>query len=124
MRLYPSNDARRRAVVTTPAGESHELGALMVAMLAAMHGWSVLYLGPDLPADEIAYAVVQTGAELLLLAVTSLERRAAWAQIGAIEKALPSGARILVGGRAASVPAGSRAEVQQDLEVAVAILNR
>lgn len=124
MRLYPSNDARRRAVVATPAGESHELGALMVAMLAAMHGWNVLYLGPDLPADEIAYAVMQTGAELLLLSVTSLERQAAWIEIAAIEKSLPPGVRILVGGRAASAPAGSRAEVQQDLEIAVATLSR
>ncbi|UCH28138.1 MAG: MerR family transcriptional regulator, partial [Myxococcales bacterium] len=38
-RLYPSNESRRRVVVATPAEEDHELGALMVAMLAAMHGW-------------------------------------------------------------------------------------
>jgi DNA-binding transcriptional MerR regulator len=43
MRLYPSNEGTRRVVVATPAKEDHELGALMVAMLAAMHGWSVLY---------------------------------------------------------------------------------
>jgi methanogenic corrinoid protein MtbC1 len=96
----------------------------MVAMLAAMHGWGVLYLGPDLPADEIAYAVSQTGAELLLLSVTGLDRKAAAAEIAAIEKVLPSGVNVLVGGRAASAPLGSRAEVQQDLETAVAILSR
>ncbi len=124
MRLYPPNDARRRTVVATPAGEDHELGALMVAMLAAMHGWCVLYLGPNLPADEIAFAVAQTEAELLLLSVTGLQREAAAAEIASIEKALRPGVKMLVGGRAASAPPGSRAEVRLDLEGAVAALSR
>lgn len=124
MRLYPSNDSRRHAVIATPAGENHELGALMVAMLAAMHGWSVLYLGPNLPADEIAYAVAETNAELLLISITSLDRSAARSEIAAIEKGLAPRVKVLAGGRAASVGPGSRTEVQQDLEVAAAILSR
>ena len=123
MRLYPSNDARRRVVVATPAKEDHELGALMVAILAAMHGWSVLYLGPDLPAEEIAYAVTDTKAELLMLSVTALEPTACRGEIAAIERAIPKRVRILVGGQAASLPADSRAEIQQDLAITEATLN-
>jgi methanogenic corrinoid protein MtbC1 len=124
MRLYPANDSRRRAVIATPAGENHELGALMIAMLAAMHGWSVLYLGPNLPAEEIAYAVEDTEAELLLLSVTNLSETASRAEIGAIDDAVPGRVKILAGGRAASVAPGSRVEVQQDLAVAAAALSR
>ena len=124
MRLYPGNDAKRRVVVATPAHEDHELGALMVAMLAAMHGWSVLYLGPNLPAEEIAYAVNDTGAQLLMVSITNLDESSAREQIAAIENAVPSDVRIMAGGRAAVPPDGSRVEVQQDLELAAASLSR
>ena len=43
-----------RLLVTTPAGQAHELGALIVASGAAESGWRVTYLGPNLPAEEIA----------------------------------------------------------------------
>jgi len=124
MRLYPSNDTHRKVVVATPAHEDHELGALMVAMLAAMHGWSVLYLGPDLPADEIGYAVTDTGAELLMISVTNLEPQEALEQLLAIERAVPARVKILAGGRAANVPSESRIEVQQDLARLSATLSR
>lgn len=124
MRLYPASDAGRRAVVATPANEDHELGALMVAMLAAMHGWSVLYLGPDLPAEEIAYAVTDTNAELLMVSITNMKPKDAQREVAAIERAIPARVKFLVGGRAASVPPGSRVQVQQDLAMVEATLSR
>jgi methylmalonyl-CoA mutase cobalamin-binding subunit len=45
-------------LVATPAGQVHELGALMVAVTAANGGWQPLYLGPNVPSDEIVYAVL------------------------------------------------------------------
>lgn len=124
MRLYPAGDARRRVVVATPAKEDHELGALMVAMLAAMHGWSVLYLGPDLPAEEIAYAVEDTNAELLMLSVTNLKPKQSQREIAAIERAIPERVKILVGGKAAKALPESRAQIQQDLALVDAALSR
>jgi len=124
IRLYPANDAQRRVVVGTPAKEDHELGAMMVAMLAAMHGWSVLYLGPDLPAEEIAYAVNETDADLLMLSVTNLTPKESQREIAAIEREVADRVRILVGGPAAKLPPGSRAEVQQDLALVEAGLSR
>lgn len=124
MRLYPASQGTRRVVAATPADEEHELGALMVAMLAAMHGWGVLYLGPSLPADEIAFAVTDTDAELLMLSIASLEPDAAADEITAIEKQIPKHVRLLVGGRNAKTKAGSRAEVEQDLNVLESILTR
>jgi len=124
MRLYPTNDAQRRVVVGTPAKEDHELGAMMVAMLAAMHGWSVLYLGPDLPAEEIAYAVNDIDADLLMLSVTNLGPKESQREIAAIESEIAERVRILVGGSSAKVPPGSRAEIQQDLALVEAGLSR
>jgi methanogenic corrinoid protein MtbC1 len=47
-------------VVTTPAGQLHEIGALLAAAAAASDGGHVTYLGPSLPASEIAAAAAQT----------------------------------------------------------------
>ncbi len=124
MRLYPASQGNRHAVVATPSKEDHELGALMVAMLAAMHGWSVLYLGPSLPAAEIAYAVTDTDAELLMLSVTNLDPKIAADEIADIEREVPEHVRLLVGGRAAQTKAGGRAEIEQDLHVLQSVLSR
>ena len=124
MRLYPATDATRRVVVATPAGEDHELGALMVSMLAAMHGWRVLYLGPDLPAAEIAYAVEETEAELLMLSVANLDEAASRHELGGSESALPRRVRFMAGGRAASTEVGSGIVLEQDLEVVASSLSR
>jgi methanogenic corrinoid protein MtbC1 len=50
------------AVVATPAGQRHELGAKIVSTTATTEGWRVLFLGADLPAESIAAAVAQSGA--------------------------------------------------------------
>lgn len=50
------------AVVGTPPGERHEAGALLASAAAGLAGWRVLYLGADLPAEEMASASAAVGA--------------------------------------------------------------
>jgi DNA-binding transcriptional MerR regulator/methylmalonyl-CoA mutase cobalamin-binding subunit len=57
-------------VVTTPARQRHELGALLAAATAVGEGWQVTYLGPDLPPEEIAAAALQKGARAVALSIT------------------------------------------------------
>lgn len=57
-------------VVTTPARQHHELGALTVAATAAAEGWQVTYLGPELPPEEIAAAALQKSARAVALSIT------------------------------------------------------
>lgn len=124
MRLYPASDAMPAVVVATPAGEHHELGALMVAMLATMHGWRVLYLGADLPADEIVFAATSTKARMIMVSISNLSPDESREELGAIEGAAPEHVRLLAGGRAAVAPDGSRIELHQDLEAVDAVLTR
>jgi methanogenic corrinoid protein MtbC1 len=56
-------------VVTTPVGQHHEFGALLTAVTAALLGWRVLYLGTNLPAEEIAGAVRRSGAVAVALSI-------------------------------------------------------
>ncbi|MEM7137443.1 MAG: MerR family transcriptional regulator [Myxococcota bacterium] len=124
MRLYPASDAMPVTVVATPAGERHELGALMVAMLATMHGWRVLYLGADLPAEEIGFAAREANAKMIMVSVSNLDGEAVAREFDAIEKAAPPGVRILAGGRAAVANPSSRIEVHDDLDQVERVLNR
>lgn len=52
-------DTAPHLIMTTPAGQLHEIGALCMASIASLDGWRVTYLGPNLPAEDIAAAVGQ-----------------------------------------------------------------
>lgn len=92
-----------RVVVTTPAGQMHELGALAVAATAATEGWQVTYLGPDLPAEEIVAAVghLQAGA-LALSIVHPPDDPYLVQELVTLRRGLPPGVAIFAGGRSAS----------------------
>ena len=44
----------------TPVGQHHEFGALSALATAASEGWRTLYLGTNLPSEEIAAAIQKT----------------------------------------------------------------
>jgi len=56
-------------LITTPVGQRHELGALMVAVTAVLAGWTPLYLGPDMPSDDIAFAVSVKDIDVVALSI-------------------------------------------------------
>ncbi|MDF3068919.1 MAG: transcriptional regulator, MerR family [Polyangiaceae bacterium] len=88
-------------VCTTPAGEHHELGALLAAVVIAMHGRRAIYLGANLPADQIAQAVRLSKAGSVALSVVGLTAAEAEREVEALCRALPPTVAILVGGRGA-----------------------
>jgi MerR family transcriptional regulator, light-induced transcriptional regulator len=59
--LHVSNDAPN-LLLATPAGDRHEIEAVMAAATAAAEGWRVTYLGPGVPASDIAAAAVNASA--------------------------------------------------------------
>lgn len=90
-------------VVATPSGEIHELGALLVAASARDLGWRVTYLGPNLPAEEIAACARVRKVRAVGLSVVYPENcPTVLAQIRELRKLLPDEILLVVGGRAAS----------------------
>jgi methanogenic corrinoid protein MtbC1 len=69
MQWSKAGHARGRMVVSTPPGHTHEFGALVASLILAGHGFEPVYLGPDLPVDDMLAAVEATGALALLLSV-------------------------------------------------------
>jgi methanogenic corrinoid protein MtbC1 len=89
-------------VVATPAGQMHELGALLVAAAAAAEGWAVTYLGTNLPAEDIAEAVRITGARALALSIVHPSGDRALAdELRTLGSRLPRATLLLTGGSAA-----------------------
>lgn len=88
-------------VVATPAGEPHEIGALLAASAAAGEGWRVVYLGPDVPAAALAGAAVETGARAVALSsVYAADAEPLARELRALRDALPASVTVLVGGAA------------------------
>jgi len=102
--LYEANvspDARSM-VVSTPQGQAHELGALIGANIAVMSGWDVVWLGPDLPADEIAASARDVDAAVVLLSVVyPPDDPRIHTELADLASMLPPDVSIVVGGRSA-----------------------
>ena len=65
LRRLPKHQGAELAVVTTPEGEMHELGALIAAVTIALQGYRVVYFGANSPAREIARAARGTAASIV-----------------------------------------------------------
>lgn len=90
-------------VVATPARQRHELGALIVAITAAQSGWSTLYLGADIPSDEMAFAAIEREAAAVALSISypADDPRLADA-LRHLRRQLPDRVVLLAGGAAAA----------------------
>lgn len=103
--LHSSNRAPANApllISTTPAGQWHEIGALLASLTAQSAGWNTLYLGPNLPAEEIAAAALTHSAKAVALSIIfpgddALLR----SELAKLRQALPE-TLLLIGGRVAA----------------------
>jgi DNA-binding transcriptional MerR regulator/methylmalonyl-CoA mutase cobalamin-binding subunit len=91
-----------RLVFATPSGERHELGLLAGALCAQERGAHVIYLGPDLPAEELARAAREQQADAAVLALASVDGAAARRQVAEARRLLPDGVTLWIGGAGAS----------------------
>lgn len=100
--VYEVKGPAPRLVVATPPGQIHELGALMVAVSAAAEGWSVTYLGPDLPVADLLSAATQTNARAVALSAVYLPDASQVVEaIREVRTKLPRRVSLLLGGGAA-----------------------
>ena len=88
-----------KIVLATPVGQWHEMGLMVVAVEAAECGWRPVYLGPDLPAEEIAYAAEHTGAKAVALYIAhNLDSGRLHKELEKLHRYLDADVRLFVGG--------------------------
>jgi DNA-binding transcriptional MerR regulator/methylmalonyl-CoA mutase cobalamin-binding subunit len=86
-------------VAATPAGERHELGALLSALSGAAEGWKSVFLGPDLPAAEIVSAALRLEAEVVALSCVDPRLKGTFAdEVLKVRGRLPADVQLVVGG--------------------------
>jgi MerR family transcriptional regulator, light-induced transcriptional regulator len=107
-RPYAQGESTPCLVVATPAGQLHELGAVMISSTATNAGWRVAYLGVSLPAAEIAGAVRQKQARAVALSIVyPMDDSGLPNELIRLRSLLPTEVRLIVGGRAASAYGGT-----------------
>jgi len=90
-------------LTTTPAGQLHEFGALMVSVVASSIGWRTMYLGPNLPAEDIAAAIDQRKADAVGISIVyPPDDPHLRLELKKLSRLIGDGVRIIVGGRAVS----------------------
>ena len=101
VRAVPEMPGAPRLLVATPAGARHALGAALVSAAAALDGWTVVHLGVDVPAADIASAAAATGARAVAMSVVYTDDPAATARdLSAVRTALPARVHLILGGAA------------------------
>ncbi len=113
-------------VAGTPSGELHEFGAMLAAVVAADAGWRVLYLGPSLPASEIAGAAERAGAAVVAVSVVDGEAEEmdrASEELEALRGMLPEGIMLVTGGRRSPSVTPEGVTIVEDLDALRGVLS-
>ena len=101
-----SSNADRSApllVGTTPMGQHHEFGTLMALVTASSSGWRTLYLGANLPAEDIIESVTIRHADALALSIVyPPDDPRLTEELRKLSRLTAKHIPILVGGRSAS----------------------
>lgn len=107
LQLAPARSAQaaddRVAIVASAPGNRHHLGAFMARILLEARGWSVRFLGADLPADELAAQQRSAGACLVCVSFSTPQTLAdarRLAQILADESRKGQAFHLVLGGNA------------------------
>lgn len=102
--IHPSlNTAGPRLLLTTPSGELHILGLLMVQALATLHGAHCISLGAQTPLEELVHAAADVHADIVCLGFSSAyPRRRVLPVLKSLRASLPKPVEIWVGGAGAA----------------------
>ena len=103
MRAFPQRNGAPKVLVATPAGDRHSIGAALVGAASALEGWTVLYLGADLPSADIADAARTAGVRVVALSIVYTEDRArVLGEVRALRSRLPADIILIAGGAGAT----------------------
>lgn len=101
--LSAAPDLAPTIVVGTPAMQLHDLGAMLAATVAATSGWRVAFLGPSLPADELARAARMVQADTVALSIIDpVDSEHVRRELRQLRSELPQSVALVVGGSGAA----------------------
>lgn len=101
-RLVPTSPSRGNMVVTGVSGEQHQIGANLVADALEENGWTVRFLGTNLPHSTILSTIEEISADVLCISTTLVANLPSAADLVKVvrRKLGEKAPRIVVGGAA------------------------
>jgi methanogenic corrinoid protein MtbC1/DNA-binding XRE family transcriptional regulator len=108
-RLAPPPGSGPRAVLACVAGEPHAIGLRMFGDFLTIDGWTIDYLGANVPTDDLAELVARRRPALVALSVTQTDRLPALTLAASALRKLGSSTPLLAGGAALRGRAGAAA---------------
>ena len=98
---YDQPAAGPLAIVGSAPAEWHDVGTLLVALALRRHGWRVIYLGQNVPADHLVQEIERLLPNLVCMSATTKESAMALVPLAqAMKKLKGLHTRLAVGGRA------------------------
>lgn len=100
VRAIPETPGAPRLLVATPTGEQHVVGAALIAAAAALDGWSILFLGANVPAADLVMAANGVSGVALSI-VNAHDVPGTVREMQTLRAALPMRMPLIAGGAAA-----------------------
>ena len=97
-RQFNRGNSGPAVIITTLPGNYHRNAILMIAVMSAMAGKKVIYLGPATPLEEIKVAVHRAKAESVFLSAALLPEKEAHQLVGTLRNKLAQHINLVVGG--------------------------
>jgi len=98
VRAYSPSNPPARALLATPLNERHAFPTLAAAMLTAVGGLGVIYLGTDLPAADIVLAARKSEADAILLSISASPSADTLEELNYVARKAPRSAALWLGG--------------------------
>lgn len=97
---FDAGNARRTALARRDTGgERHAVGAALAATAAALDGWTIIYLGVDVPAADIVAGAATSRADAVALSIVHSSNPAAVVrEVHAVRASMPATIPVLTGG--------------------------
>jgi methylmalonyl-CoA mutase cobalamin-binding subunit len=94
-----------RVIAAMLPGDAHEGGLLMASVILAVRGWRLIYLGVDMPIEQITTAAREGEVQVVALSLSATfpERRAGKA-LAELRDTLPRRGALWAGGAGAAKP--------------------
>lgn len=99
-RLVPPSGSGPQAVLACVEGEAHAIGLRMFGDFLTIDGWTIDYLGANVPAGDLAELVARRRPALVALSVTQTDRLPALTLAASALRKLGPSIPVLVGGAA------------------------
>lgn len=105
----PGPSRSQRILVGCPPGETHIFSVLVTTLLLRNQGWTVTYLGADVPISDLAKTIQQTQADLVIFSATLLNMAVSLLDVARFIQI--HGGRFAYGGRIFSLNPGLRKRI-------------